>query len=212
MIQTRLGGRRMKKRTIVLLFVISVAVCVVVLWENGTISTFQNGLAFMMHNSAYHISYSKVDSVAEAEIDLFNLENNAGKIIYDDGECRIEIQVARQEVNGDYNIFFRTHGKYNRSGGTLISAVKQLRKENGYHSYECVGKMQVIVDDRVYDSYNSALSSLNSKDGDEFGFYLFPLECYEYGKLVLDDKIKDQNGIVKIRLLNLNKTTWARQS
>lgn len=139
----------MKKGRIVLLFAILLAVCALVLWENGTISVFQNGLSFMMQNSAYHISYSNVDSVAEAEIDLYNPESNVGKIIYDDGECKIEIELVRQEGNGAYNIFFRTHGKYTRSGGTLISSVKQIRNKNGTYSYECVGKMQVIVDHKA---------------------------------------------------------------
>lgn len=199
----------MKKRGIVLLAAILVSVFVLVLWENGTIGTFRNGLAFMMRESAYHISYSNVASVVEAEIDLYHPESNAGKIIYEDGENSIEIQLVRQE-DGDYNIFFRTHGTYNRSGGTLISAVKQLRNENGTYSNECVGNMQVIVGDKAYESYHSGLSSLNDKDGDEFGFYLFPLECYDNGQLLLDDKIKDRNGIVKIQLFHLNKTTWAR--
>jgi hypothetical protein len=200
----------MKNRRIVLPCTILVVVCVLVLWENGTISTFQNGLAFMMQDSAYHINYSNVDSVAEAEIDLYNLESNAWKIIYDDGECKIEIKLLRQQENGAYNIFFRTHGKYKRSGGTLISSVKQIRNENGTYSYECVGIMQVIVDDKAYEGRNSALSGLNYKDGDEFGFYLFPLDCYENGQFLLDNQIKNQNGKVKIQLSHLNKTTWIR--
>ena len=199
----------MKKGNIVLLCAILVAFGAVVLWGNGTIGTFQSGLAFMMQNPAYYINYSKVDSVAEAEIDLYNMESNAGKIIYDDGVCSLEIKLVRQE-SGTYNIFFRTHGKYNSSGGTLISAVKQIRNENGTYSIECVGKMQVIVDDKVYESNNSALGGLNYKDGDVFGFYLFPLDCYENGQFLLDEQIKDQNGVVKIQLSHLNKTTWIR--
>lgn len=200
----------MKKGNIVLLCAILVAVCGIVLWQNGTIGTFHNGLAFMMGDPAYHISYSNVDPVAEAEIDLYNLESNAGKVIYDDGECSIKIQLVRQEGNGAYNIFFRTHGKFNRSGGTLVSAVKQIRNENGTYSYECVGKMQVIVDDEAYEGNNSGLGGLNNKDGDVFGFYLFSLDCYENGQFLLDDQIEDQNGVVKIQLSHLNKTTWIR--
>lgn len=200
----------MKKSRIVSLCTILVIVCVFMLWKNGTISMVQNGLAYMMQDSAYHISYSNVDSVAEAEIDLYNLESNAGKIIYDDGECTIEIVLVRQEGNGAYNAFFRTHGKYNRSGGTLISSVKHVRNENGTYSYECAGKLQVILDDKAYQGRNSALSGLNYKDGDEFGFYLFPLDCYENGQFLLENQIKNQNGIVKIQLSHLNKTTWVK--
>lgn len=200
----------MKKRSILLLGTLFLPFCLLILWENGSISTFQNGLTFMMRDSAYQISYSNEDSVAEAEIDLYNLESNAGKIIYDDGECKIKIELARQEENGTYNVFFRTHGKYTRAGGTLISSLKHIRNENGTYSTECVGTMQVIVEDKVYQGYNSAWSSLHYKDGDEFGFYLFPLECYEYGEFLLDDQIKSQNGKVKIQLTHLNKTTWTR--
>ena len=200
----------MKKRRTVLLCVGLVAACVLLLWENGTIGTFQDGLSFMMQDSAYHISYSDVDSVVEAEIDLYNPESNAGKNIYDDGKCKIEIELVRQEENGAYNIFFRTHGKYNRSGGTLISAVKQIRNENESYSYECVGRMQVIVDGKAYEGKNSGLGCLTEKDGDIFGFYLFPLDCYDNGQFLLKNQIKNQNGIVKIQLSHLNEISWTR--
>lgn len=200
----------MKKRRMVLLFAILLAVCVLMLWENGTISTFQNGLAFMMENSAYQISYSNIDSSTEAEIDLYNPESNAGKTIYDDGKCRIEIELVRHEEDGNYNIFFRTHGKYNRSGGTLVSSIKQIRNEDGTYSYKGAGRIRVIVGDKAYEGTVSALSGLNYKDGDEFGFYLFPLDCYEDGQFLLDNQIEHQNGMVKIQLSHLNKTTWIR--
>lgn len=83
--------------------------------------------------------------------------------------------------------------------------------EERYYTYNFVGKLQVIVDGVAYDGYNSAASSLNLKDGDEFGFYIFPLECYENGEFLVEDSIKNQGGKVSIRLFNLSKITWNRK-
>jgi len=182
-----------------------------VLWQNGTIGVYQRGMAFLMENSAYTIDYKDLDLVIETEIDLYNLDSNTGKVIYDDGQCKIEIALVRKELDGSYNAFFRTHGSYNRLGGTLISPTKQRMTEQHYATYDVGGKLQVIVDDVAYDSYNSATSSLNLKDGDEFGFYIFPLECYENGKFLVEDSIKNQGGKVSIRLFNLSKITWNRK-
>lgn len=201
-----------KNITIVILSCVVLALTIFfVLWQNGTIGVYQRGMAFLMENSSYAIDYKDLDLVIETEIDLYNLDSNTGKVIYDDGQCKIEIALVRKELDGSYNAFFRTHGSYNRLGGTLISSTKQRMTEERYYTYNFVGKLQVIVDGVAYDGYNSATSSLIHKDGDEFGFYIFPLECYENGEFLLEDSIKKQDGKVSIRLFDLSKITWNRK-
>lgn len=201
-----------KNITIVILSCVVLALTIFfVLWQNGTIGVYQRGMAFLMENSSYAIDYKDLDLVIETEIDLYNLDSNTGKVIYDDGQCKIEIALVRKELDGSYNAFFRTHGSYNRLGGTLISSTKQRMTEERYYTYNFVGKFQVIVDGVAYDGYNSATSSLIHKDGDEFGFYIFPLECYENGEFLLEDSIKKQDGKVSIRLFDLSKITWNRK-
>lgn len=181
------------------------------LWQNDTIGVYQKGMAFFIEDSSYTINYEALDLIAETDIDLYNLNNNAGKIIYNDGKCKIEITMIKKEADGKYNAFFRTYGSYNRLGGSLISPTKQLMTEERNYKEDFVGKMQVVVNDKIYESYYSASSGINYKDGDEFGFYLFPLEYYKNDKLLLEDNIAKQNGIVHVRLYNLVRTTWSRK-
>lgn len=214
-----------------------------ILWLNGTIGVYKDGLKFLMKDNKYTIQYESVNTSAEIEVDLNNIESNIGKLIYDDGKCTIEIERIVKENNGIYNVFFRTHGTYKSQGGTLVTLIRNYAKVHTFPSddlvdysntvdgilYEeiinetsskeqtniadvMVGRMQVILDGTPYACRTSTVGALNYKDGDIFGFTLFPLECYEEGKFLLEDEIAEQNGKVTLRLYNLIKTTWSRVS
>lgn len=182
-----------------------------VLWENGTIGVGLRGMAFLMEDSGYTIHYDRFDRTIEAELDLVNLERNAGKVVYDDGEHRIVLTQVRMEPDGGYNAFFRNYGRFNPRGGTLVSPTRQVMTEQRYYTSESIGKMRVAVAGIPYESRVSASSGLNYKDGDEFGFHLFPTETYMNGTFLLEAPIRDAGGKVTIQLYDLVRTTWSRK-
>lgn len=207
---------------------------------NGTIGVLKNGLAFMVQNNDYNVEFENTSTFYEVEVDLSNLESNIGKVIYDDGQCIIDIDHIVKENNGVYNVFFRTHGRYNRHGGTLVTPIyksslndtkysiveyhlidgtsysgftaqeKPIKEEN--ISDVMVGKMQVLLDGMPYACSLSTFDSLKYKDGDIFGFYLFTVDNNEKEKdeVLLKDKIAEAKGRVTLRLYDLIKTTWER--
>ncbi|HSP48026.1 MAG TPA: hypothetical protein VLN47_08135, partial [Clostridiaceae bacterium] len=88
---------------------------------------------------------------------------------------------------------------------------RQVMTEQRYYTAESIGKMKVVIAGIPYDSRVSASSGLNYKDGDEFGFRLFPLETYRNGTFLLEAPIRKAGGKVTIQLYDLVRTTWSRK-
>ena len=91
--EEKLKNKKRKNILIGLLsFLIVILVIAGVLWRNGTIGIWRYGMAFLETDSSYIVRSRELYNLnIEMQIDLNNLDSNVGKIIYNDGECKIEI-------------------------------------------------------------------------------------------------------------------------
>ncbi|RAP75995.1 hypothetical protein [Paenibacillus montanisoli] len=148
-----------------------------------------------------------VDGEYSVSIDLSDLDSNVGKELYNDGKHRIYVMwVDNVGVSGGgYRIGFRAVGTYSHNGASLISG--QYHETLGEHEFttKMTAKMKAEYKGNVYESATYGTSGINFKDGDDFSFYLFPVDAYESGEITLDEK-----GIVKLTLTGLYQNLWQR--
>ncbi|MGN1031842.1 MAG: hypothetical protein ACI4PU_00130, partial [Intestinibacter sp.] len=122
--EERLKNKKQKNMFIGLLsFIIIIMIIFGALWKNGTIGIWRYGMKFLEMDSSYIVRSRELYNLkVEMEIDLNDLDSNLGKVVYNDGKCKIEIKSVVYE-NGDYKIYFESYGKYDRKGGILISPI-----------------------------------------------------------------------------------------
>lgn len=47
-------------------------------------------------------------------------------------------------------------------------------------------------------------------NGDCIGYSIFPLECYERGKMLVSDQIKANGNQVEVKVIGLREIVWER--
>lgn len=181
------------------------AIILTTLWLTGTIDLWINGISYVAGNiKVFSNTGYTIQEEYSVSIDLGDLESNVGKDLYNDGTHRI--YVARVVFSDNrYEVGFRSSGKYSLSGATLVSGVNHFYKGGSFYS-EMSAKMVVEYNNKVYNSSNAGLSGLNFKDGDSFGFYLFPHEAYESGEIS-----PNEEEIVNLTVSNLYKNIWIKK-
>lgn len=209
------------------------------LWNDGTIGSFKDGFQYFMENRNYIMAYKNIPTYPEVEVDLYNLDSNKGKLIYDDGKSIISIESMEQDAFGIYHVTFRARGNYNKSGGSLITPIFKNSLKTKFESYSIyehtdsdgityrvtapsysaeieafdevmLGKLQVLMDGSPYACKNGQMDAFKYKDGDVFEFQLFTNEYYGENGFLLQDELNQQNGKVILRLYDLVKATWER--
>lgn len=179
---------------------------------NNSIAILINGMSYIANDvDNYTYSLTNLDTHCTFTVDLDNLDSNSGKVIYDNNDgCWIIIHtVQKQDVNGGgYRIIFRSIGTYSINGAKLISGIYHeiWRDENSgkpYGTYHMEATMKCIYNGITYDSHVQGLSGISYKNGDSFGFYLFPSEAYKNGDVPLDNA-----GTAEIIISNLAINEW----
>lgn len=208
--EERIKNKKRKNILIGLLgLVIVMMVTAGVLWRNGTIGIWRYGMKFLEMDSSYIVRSRELYNLdVEMEIDLNNLDSNSGKVVYDDGKCKIEVKSVDYE-NGDYKVYFKSYGKYDKNGGILISPILHTNDSLKNEAF-----INTSVDEDL--NYTGKLYTSGSllKDGDEFGFVI--LSSDQLKKKIADKKVKDiieqNNGKVKVTLSNFIKYIWNREN
>ena len=178
------------------------------LFMNSTpYGVWTNGLRYM--NAApdeYAVMYQAVPGAYTVEIDLNDLDSNAGKRIWEDGERYIEISsVDVQDLKaGGYRIFFRAHGEYDLDGGSLITGQMFIPTGENSGYFDITSRLISEYNGRTYEC-NVQGMAWDKKASNHFGYYLFPSAMYE------DDDVPLENaGMVTITLSNLTEWRWTR--
>lgn len=181
-----------------------------VIWTTGLFGMWTGGMGSIANNTNdYSINKSQlVQGEYSLTIDLSNMEGNIGKELYNDGTHMIYVSAVDNTENmntGGYRIFFRSIGRYSLNGASLISGIHHARTENGF-TKDMTAKMTAEYKGRIYDSSVSGISGLNYKDGDDFGFYIFPSEAYEKKEISFEE-----SGAAVITVTNLYKNIWSKE-
>ena len=197
--------RNIKNR--VLLCVTSLLLTTVVLFGiligSGILGVATDGISYIAENmNDYSYSYQKIDSAFEFSIDLKNPSKNIGKIVYQAEGCYIEISEIQVNDNNAI-VYFRTHGEYSRKSATLVSAIKHSSTPSHYFTYQNVATFENKYNGKSYICDLAGMSGLNHKDGDSFGYYLFPEEFFENEKNSIENITS-----VPVAISNLVINNW----
>jgi len=190
---------------------LAAAILAIVLICNGTTGTWSHGLSYLFWNSDYTVDVIQDPSRYSINLDLFHPESNAGKVLYEDQGCKIVVDSVYFR-NDRCCVDLTAHGSYNRTGGSFVSACYPAYVNKTSYQIQSTGWMYTQVGSNCYDSTLYYTSSLIYKDGNGFGFYLFPLEQYENGKLLAQDAIDRANGIVTVTVGGLTALQFHRIS
>jgi hypothetical protein len=151
----------------------------------------------------YHNNAHPIKGEYTIELDLNNLENNKGKVLFDDGENQIFVSKVIAHNTKKYEFFFRSSGSSSLGGATIVSGVEHKHNNDGLIS-KFQARAQTTYRGATYKLSPSEYSGLNYSDGDEFGFYLeLPYEIVPYIK---------EEGRVEVAVTNLYINLWAKKS
>ena len=157
------------------IFASIIAVILIILLKNGAYGTWRKGLAYQFADVNYAIAYDQVPGSYSVELDLTDLEDNAGKVLYEDETgCRILVDSVDENEPGEYRVWFRSYGVYNRAGSELVSGCQSLPVEKTTWTMETSAVMTAAVNGTSYSCSLAGESGLIYKDGNLFGFHLNP--------------------------------------
>lgn len=155
--------------------VLVLAVIVLILLKNGTYGTWRHGLAFQLSDSNYQIAFTEVSGDYSVELDLTDLDRNAGKVLYqEESGCRILVDSVDENEPGEYRVWFRAYGVSARTGGTLVSGCQSTPVEKNSWSLDMDASMTAAVEGQTYPCTVAGTSGLIYRDGNLFGFHLNP--------------------------------------
>ncbi|MCK9860719.1 hypothetical protein [Paenibacillus sp. ATY16] len=198
------------KRKIVLLALL-LAVFYLAFKPSGLWFLTTEGMAAIANNTEDYTDQNGyvLPEAYKISIDLSDLDSNIGKELYDDGTYKIYVSSldnTGSARSGGYRIGFRSKGTYSHHGASLVSGV--WHKTVDEHSFTTImsAKMAAAYNNKNYTSSQFAISGLNYKDGDDFGFYIFPSEAY--GK----DISFQETGTVELTVTGLYRNSWSKKS
>lgn len=164
----------------------------------------QNGLISIERDGKYSTITSPFNETVEFVLDWDDLNSYVGKEIYQDAFSSITILSFHDDLNGGYKIYLDAKGFYNDRSGQLVT---MLSRDDVVQD----GFLLTTVGSNSYRSKTIyARGQSIYPNGDCIGYSIFPLECYEEGKLVVTDQIKANHGQITIRLDGLKKIIWRR--
>ncbi|MEC5423501.1 hypothetical protein QGM71_08325 [Virgibacillus sp. C22-A2] len=165
-----------------------------------TVNLRVEGISYVANDIENYLSNAHpIEGEFTVQIDLRELENNEGKVLFDDGENKIYVSKVNVHDEAGYEVFFRSSGDYNLGGATLVSGVKHAGN-NGFTN-RLQAEAKATYKEVTYNLSPSASSGLNHRDGDEFGFYMD-----------VPDKIDlEEPSVVDVIVSKLYVNIWAKK-
>ena len=151
-------------------------------------------------------------------IDWNDVQAAVGQELYNDGACVIYISAIEEDQNGGYDIFFKTRGEFGYKSGRLVTPLSHIDDQNEEIMLQDIHKnwtndavLQVTIGDKTYlsEKWHTRVKSFD-KDGDEMGYPMFSIDCYDHGEMILADEIRRNDNKVSIRLIGLRELTYER--
>ena len=152
-----------------------VAIMLIILLKNGAYGTWRHGLSYQRADTNYRVSYEELPGSYSVELNLNDLESNAGKVLYqDDSGCRILVDSVDENRQGEYRVWFRAYGVCQRAGGALVSGCQTVPVEKNTWTLDMSTSMTATVDGMEYPCTMAGASGLIYRNGNSFGFHLNP--------------------------------------
>lgn len=186
-----------------------ILISIIVLWNLGYVGLWTKGIAYPAGNlNAYSYSNDIDTHAYTVTVSLSDLESNAGKILYDDGECSITVdKVDFVGIDGGgYRVQLRSHGAYSIDTARLVSGLAHYSTEERSFSTTMTAKMTAEYNGKTYECEIMGQSMLNYKDGDAFNYYIFPYQAYDNNEIPQSDA-----GDVSLSVTNLCVNRWSKK-
>ena len=192
----------MKKKLIAVIALLFVCLAICKLYtQTNHYGVMTSGLPHIHWNTNdYALTYSNKSNETSTELNLNNLENNVGKIVWQKDKQYIEITSinCKRIHEGEYDIYFKSHGVYDTNEGVLTTAVKHIRVDENSFAESLMADMFVNINGISYPCERRSNSSIIYKDGDTFGFSF----CLK--EILGDDFTSSENvGTIEITFENL---------
>lgn len=171
-------------------------------WNSGAFGVWSQGMSYLLASEHYTMTETAVEG-GTFSIDLNDLDAAAGKNIFKEGRCQIDLTDVQRQDDGNYVIFFRAKGGYDRQGGQLVSAISNVSIA-GHQGIRPTGSLLTEIHGQTYEGTLFSISELK-KDGNMFGFYLFDPRQIEESIL----GIEQNGGEAIIKLQGLIRTVWS---
>ncbi len=204
--------RRLKRRWALIgsSFVIIIALFMIILHGNGTLGTWTGGLQYQLGYPIYRAEYEDAAGAYSVELDLWDLDSNMGKVLYEDSTgCRITVHKLDEMRDGIYRVWFRSHGVCRRNGSQLVSGTIPYQTGSASWTDKGLPRAAASAGELNRECFLAGISGFNWKDGNEFGFYLTSgngsSDCF----LSADD-IERQEGKITITVSGLTRLTTER--
>lgn len=198
------GDDMNRKRLLLKAMLIGLPIVLCLLWITGAINLWFYGMGDIANNvKDYYLELEPIDGTYSVLIDLSDPESNEGKVLFDDGEHQIYVSDVITLNEAIYEVFFRTSGKYNLHGATLVSGIEHKRVQGGF-SFDFLATARATYRGSNFKIYESGTSGINYKDGDSFGLYLIPHDTKV-------NVIISEDPIIEITLSNLIMHKWGRK-
>lgn len=191
-------------------FVTIIALFIIILHGNGALGTWTGGLQYQLGYPVYRTDYAPAPGPYSVELDLRDLESNAGKVLYeDDTGCRIAVYSVDEMTDGVYRVWFRSHGVCGRSSSQLVSGIVPYQTGSAQWTDKGCPQAAASVGNLVRECPIAGFSGINWKDGNEFGFYLTASSGSSERFFSADD-IDRQGGKITVTVSNLTRLTTER--
>lgn len=163
-------------------------------------------LRTMEDSEEYVCTTERLEEPVVFTMDWNDMMASVGQEIYNDGQCSIRIFDLVDDENGGYTIFFAADGAYDWEQGSLVTLLsREPEQSDGY--------IRTSVGDDTYETTHWYVRGQScNPEGDEFGYSLFPTECYWRGQLPVVQQIMEQGGLITVELVGLQKLTWNRKN
>ncbi len=176
---------------------------VVLFWIGQMASLWITGISKIADDvEDYYYTSIPVDGEYSVEINLTDLESNEGKVLFDDGENQIYVREVLFR-NENYELYFRSSGKFDFGGASLVSAIEHTRSEFGFTDY-MRAEAEGTYNGKTFKIWTAGSSGLNYRDGDSFGFYLIPEEAEIELHL-------EKESVMTVTVSNLYTNLWVKK-
>lgn len=193
-----------RERLLLKTILIGLPIVVFLLWITGSINLWFYGIGDIADNvKDYYLELEPLDGEYSVMIDLSDPKSNKGKFLYNDSVHQIYVSDVIVKNEANYEVYFRTSGKYDLHGATLVSGTEHKRLQGGF-THNFLASAKATYRGHTFIIYESGTSGINYKDGDYFGLYLIP---HDTG-VTIDIS---ENPIIKVTLSNLIMHKWGRK-
>lgn len=159
---------------------------------------------FSRREDRYAYSCETLTDECTFTVDLTDLDANVGKVIWRGEDGWIEIDAVQYmespRAEDYYRIFFTSHGTFSLNEAVLVSGVMHEHIEGNVYSLSLLATLTGTYEGRTFEGSVAGMGG-GVRNGDHFGYYLYPAEIFGENAAV--------GGTVELTMTGLQRNLWS---